>query len=57
MHAGLTQGQVAEAVGVSSMTVSRWERNANEPGLYQFRRLADALGVEVDELAPAASTA
>lgn len=48
----MTQVELAARVGVSSLTVSRWERGANEPGLHQFRRLADAAGVSIDDLAP-----
>lgn len=57
MLAGLTQRELADAAGVNSITVSRWERGVVEPGVYQFRGLADALGVDVDDLAPAVNTA
>jgi transcriptional regulator with XRE-family HTH domain len=57
IHAGLTQRQVAEAAGVSSLSVSRWERGETEPGVYQFRGLAEALGVSLEDLAPEATTA
>lgn len=56
MGAGLTQAQLAQAAGVSSITVSRWERGSSEPRLHQFRRLADAAGVAISDLAPPEAT-
>lgn len=51
-NAGLTQGQLASAAGVSSITVSRWERGVSEPQLHQYRGIAEAVSVEIDDLAP-----
>lgn len=40
---GLTQRQVAEAVGATSMDVSRWETGRVEPGPGYRQKLAAAL--------------
>lgn len=50
VRASLTQQDVAERVGVDTGTVSRWERGLIHPHAGQRRRLADALGVTVDDL-------
>ncbi len=41
----ITQGQIAEALGVVTPTISRWERGERKPGGEQLTKLADALGV------------
>jgi transcriptional regulator with XRE-family HTH domain len=43
-------GQVAEYVGVSTSTVSRWITGASGPEYRNRLRLAEYLGVELDEL-------
>jgi transcriptional regulator with XRE-family HTH domain len=48
--AGLTQAGLAEAIGVDSNSVSRWERGKVIPYLSQQRRIAEQLGVAVTEL-------
>src|SRR5436309_1881006 len=42
---GLTQGQLAELVGVRRDAVARWEADAREPGWSNVVALAAALGV------------
>lgn len=49
-RAGLTQAQVAEAVGVNRKTISRIERGETRPRLGLALRLADVLGVSFEEL-------
>lgn len=49
--AELTQQEVADAVGVVVMTVSRWCRGATEPSADDIAKLADALGVSRSWLA------
>ncbi|MBR6387254.1 MAG: helix-turn-helix domain-containing protein [Thermoguttaceae bacterium] len=48
---GLTQEELANAVGVARQTVAKWESGASTPDLEKSRRLADALDVSLDELA------
>jgi transcriptional regulator with XRE-family HTH domain len=47
---GLSQEQLAEAVGVERTTVGRWETAESSPQPAQRPRLARALGVTLDEL-------
>ena len=47
---GMTQEQLAEAVGVSGKTVSRWENGRNMPDYSVLESLTDALGITVNEL-------
>ena len=42
---GLTQKQVAEALGVSDRTCSKWETGETEPGIEQLCRLAEFYGL------------
>lgn len=46
----LTQAELAEKMGVTDKAVSKWERNLSCPDLSSIPRLAEALGVGVDEL-------
>lgn len=57
--AGLTQKQLAEAIGVESITVSRWERGVTSPSLPRLRRIAEMTETTVSDLvrAPDAATA
>lgn len=49
--AGLTQAQLAQQVGVESVTVSRWETGASRPrNMTLWRALAASLEVFVDEV-------
>ena len=47
---GLTQEQVAERLGVSNRSVSRWENGATMPDFDLLMQLSDSYGVEVGEL-------
>ncbi|MBO4819077.1 MAG: helix-turn-helix transcriptional regulator [Firmicutes bacterium] len=47
---GLTQEQLAEMVGVSRNTVSRWERGVNIPDYKILRDLASVLGTDVTSI-------
>ena len=44
---GLTQKQLAEKVGVTDVTISRWETGQREPIWYDFVRLCEVLGMEL----------
>ena len=47
---GMTQRQVADAVGIAESAYQRYEYGANEPGVFMAVRLARALGTVVDDL-------
>ena len=47
---GLTQAELAEKIGVSSKTVSKWETAKGLPDISLLQPLAQALGVSVIEL-------
>lgn len=47
---GLTQGSLAEIIGVSSKTVSKWETARGLPDIQLLQPLAQALGISVIEL-------
>ncbi len=48
--AGLTQAELADTAGIHRVDVNRYERGKFEPSLSVAFRLADALGVRVDDL-------
>lgn len=48
----LTQGQVADAVNVSSITVYRWERGQSYPSAYARSQLCEVFDVTADKLFP-----
>jgi transcriptional regulator with XRE-family HTH domain len=48
--AGLTQKQLAEALGVEPITVSRWERGVTSPSLPRLRRIAELTETTVSDL-------
>lgn len=47
----VTQGEVAAKMGVTGVTVSRWEADLKEPTLETIAKLAKVLGVEPSYLA------
>ena len=53
---GLTQVQLAAAIGVHPISISQYERGVIEPSLAAARRLAMALGVPIEELLVAPSS-
>lgn len=46
----LTQEQLAEALGVTFASVSKWERGAAAPELNLIAKMADFFGVSLDAL-------
>ena len=48
--AGLTQRELADAVGVTAITVSKWENNVMFPNVKRLKTVADALGTTVEVL-------
>ena len=47
---GMTQQNVAEAVGVSASAIGNYEQKIREPNIETLKKLATALDVTVDEL-------
>jgi transcriptional regulator with XRE-family HTH domain len=50
LDAGLTQKQLAEALGVAELTVSRWERGITSPSVARLRRIAELTASNVSSL-------
>lgn len=49
-QAGLTQKQLAEAVGVDQSAVARWESGENHPTAERIMQIADVLGCNPGDL-------
>ncbi len=47
---GMTQEQLAESLGVSQRSVSRWENGKTMPDLSLYEPLCEALDIQVSEL-------
>lgn len=47
---GLSQEELAQAVGVTGSAISRWESGQRQPNIEKLKKLSAALGVTVDEL-------
>ena len=47
---GRTQETLAEAIGVTSQAVSRWEASGGYPDMEMIPSLANYFGVSIDEL-------
>lgn len=50
MKNSLTQGQVADAVGVSRQSISKWELGEAVPGTEKVKKLGELYGLSVDDL-------
>ena len=48
--AGLSQEIVAEKLGVSRQTISKWETDETVPDIYQSKKLAKLYNLSLDEL-------
>jgi len=46
----LTQAELAEKLGVTDKTISKWENGKNMPDLSLFKPLCDILGITINEL-------
>lgn len=49
-YGGYTQKELAELVGVSEMTISNWETGKTSPSIRLWRKVADVLGVAMQDL-------
>lgn len=47
---GLTQAQLAETLGVSDKSVSRWENGKTMPDLSIYESLCEIFGIQISEL-------
>lgn len=47
---GITQEDMAEKLGVTPQAVSKWENDISYPDILQLPKIAEMLGVTVDEL-------
>lgn len=54
---GFSQFQLGKLIGVSDKAVSKWENGSAKPRLATCCRLADVLGVSLDDLLSAAGYA
>lgn len=54
--AGLSQDSVAEELGITRQSVSRWEQGLNIPSLDNLRLLGQLYGVSLDELTSCADS-
>ena len=50
--AGLTQTELAEKLGVSSVSVHKWEHGESFPNVKRLKQVADALNTTVGDLLP-----
>lgn len=50
IRAGLTQCQLAAAVGIKQPSVASWESGKTVPKVQHLQRIAAALGCKVEEL-------
>ena len=48
--AGLSQEKVAEKLGISRQTISKWETDETIPDIYQAKKLAKIYHLSLDEL-------
>lgn len=49
-RASLTQEQLAEKLGISPQSVSKWENEISMPDIALLPEIAEVFGVSVDEL-------
>ena len=48
--AGFSQEEVAEKLGISRQTISKWETNETIPNIYESKQLAQLYNLSLDEL-------
>ena len=48
--ASLTQEQLADELGISAQSVSKWETGASMPDITLLPKIAERFGVSIDEL-------
>lgn len=53
-QAGMTQEELAQKCGIQKQSISRYEKSEREPNIRTAKKIADALGVPLEALAPTA---
>lgn len=48
--AGMTQAQLADALGCKVKNISRWENGHVKPGVLTVKKMAQAIGCSMDDL-------
>lgn len=48
--AGMSQAQLAEAIGCQQVHISRWESGKHEPGALTLKKMAEVLGCMMEDL-------
>lgn len=51
-YRGLTQAELGKRTGLRNLTISRLERGDRDTGAKNWRALADALSIDVDDIMP-----
>lgn len=51
IEAGLTQEELAQRIGLKKQNISRYENSHCEPNIRTAKKIADALGVSIEEMA------
>ena len=46
----LTQESLAEKIGVTRQTISKWESNLSSPDIQSCKAMADVFGISLEEL-------
>lgn len=49
-HRGLSQQQLADRLGTSDVTVSRWETGKRQPDMHAQAAIAEAMDLEISDL-------
>lgn len=50
INAGLTQVQLADAIGVTPLTISNWELGKTEPSLSCLRKISEVTQIPLDNI-------
>ena len=51
LDAGMTQEELAQRIGLKKQNISRYENSRVEPNIRTAKRIAEALGVSLEEMA------
>ena len=51
-NAGLTQAQLSKKLGITAQSYSQYETGKRNPKMETQQKIADALGIDIDDLCP-----